>query len=36
MKSDVEIEEFRWQIMKAMLDETPSLVEKVKSYVEGI
>jgi hypothetical protein len=27
-------EEFRWQIVKAMLDEYPGLKEKVRSYVE--
>lgn len=27
-------DELRWQIIKAMLDEFPSLKEKVKEYVE--
>jgi hypothetical protein len=26
--------EIRWQIMKAMLDEFPTLKERVKSYLE--
>jgi hypothetical protein len=28
-------EELRWQVMKAMIDEFPSLKDKVKVYVEG-
>jgi hypothetical protein len=27
-------DELRWQIIKAMLDEFPSLKEKVKNYLE--
>ena len=27
-------EECRWQVVKAMLDEFPSLKDKVKTYVE--
>jgi hypothetical protein len=27
-------DELRWQIIKAMLDEFPSLKEKVKKYLE--
>ena len=34
MRNQKEIEEFRWQIVKAMLDENPVLKEKVRSYVE--
>ena len=30
---DFEIEEIRWQVIKAMLDEFPSLRRKVKNYV---
>jgi hypothetical protein len=35
MKKQVEVEEFRWQVIKAMLDENPSLREKVKIYVSS-
>ena len=28
-------EEFRWQILKAILDYYPELKEKVKSYFDG-
>ena len=35
MKNKIEIEEFRWQIVKAMLDENPMLREKVRIYVEA-
>jgi hypothetical protein len=27
-------EEFRWQVVKAMLDEFPNLKGKVKAYIE--
>jgi hypothetical protein len=27
-------EEIRWQVMKAMLDEFPTLKEKVKNYLK--
>jgi len=27
-------EEFRWQVVKAMLDEYPDLKQKVKTYIE--
>jgi hypothetical protein len=36
MKNDFGLEEFRWQIMKAMIDENPELREKVRSYIEDI
>jgi uncharacterized protein YdaU (DUF1376 family) len=29
-----ENDEIRWQVVKAMLDEFPSLREKVKAYIE--
>jgi hypothetical protein len=29
-----ENEEIRWQVIKAMLDEFPTLREKVKAYIE--
>lgn len=28
-------EETRWQVVKAMLDEFPTLKEKAKKYLEG-
>jgi hypothetical protein len=34
MKSTRNIEEIRWQVLKAMLDDFPSLRGKVKSYIE--
>jgi hypothetical protein len=34
MKSNSSIEEIRWQVLKAMLDDFPSLRGKVKSYFE--
>jgi hypothetical protein len=34
MKNQIGNEEFRWQIVKAMLDEYPMLREKVRGYVE--
>lgn len=33
MKSHQSVEEIRWQVMKAMLDDFPELKGKVKSYV---
>ncbi len=35
MKSQIGDEEIRWQVVKAMLDEYPTLKEKVKNYVEN-
>ena len=35
MKNQIQSEEFRWQVVKAMLDEYPALKEKVKTYVQG-
>jgi len=34
LDSNIENEEIRWQIMKAMLDEFPTLKEKVKHYLK--
>jgi hypothetical protein len=34
MKSTHNIEEIRWQVLKAMLDDFPSLRGKVKNYIE--
>jgi hypothetical protein len=34
MKRNSSIEEIRWQVVKAMLDDFPSLRGKVKSYIE--
>jgi hypothetical protein len=34
MKSTHNIEEIRWQVVKAMLDDFPALKGKVKSYIE--
>jgi hypothetical protein len=34
MNSEIGTEEFRWQIVKAMLDEYPALKEKVKNYIK--
>jgi hypothetical protein len=34
MKGTRNIEEIRWQVLKAMLDDFPSLRGKVKSYIE--
>jgi hypothetical protein len=34
MKSHHNIEEIRWQVVKAMLDDFPALRKKVRSYVE--
>jgi hypothetical protein len=33
MDVDQKNEEIRWQVIKAMLDEFPTLREKVKSYL---
>jgi hypothetical protein len=34
MSTESKKEEIRWQIIKAMLDEFPSLKKRVKSYLE--
>ena len=34
MSSKMKNEEIRWQVIKAMLDEFPTLKEKVKSYLK--
>lgn len=34
MKIKSGTDELRWQVIKAMLDEFPSLKEKVKEYIE--
>jgi hypothetical protein len=34
MKKQYGVEKFRWQIVKAMIDEDPILREKVKTYLE--
>jgi hypothetical protein len=34
MKSVIGNEEIRWQVIKAMIDEFPTLKSKVKTYVE--
>jgi hypothetical protein len=34
MQNTPNYEEFRWQVVKAMLDEYPTLKEKVKIYIE--
>ena len=34
MKNNRNIEEIRWQVVKAMLDDFPALRGKVKSYIE--
>jgi len=34
MNSQAKIEEIRWQIVKAMLNEFPTLKEKVKKYLK--
>ena len=34
MKNPTDFEEFRWQVVKAMLDEYPNLRQKVKNYIE--
>jgi len=35
MKSNSKNEEIRWQVIKAMLDEFPTLKEKVKNYLKS-
>ena len=34
MKSVQSVEEIRWQVVKAMLDDFPALRGKVKSYID--
>jgi hypothetical protein len=34
MSTESKNQEIRWQIIKAMLDEFPSLKERVKSYLK--
>lgn len=34
MEVEIGIEEVRWKVVKAMLDEYPALKEKVKTYIE--
>lgn len=34
MSREKENDEIRWQVIKAMLDEFPTLREKVKAYIE--
>jgi hypothetical protein len=34
MKKQDGVEKFRWQIVKAMIDEDPILREKVKTYIQ--
>ncbi len=34
MRIKTENDEIRWQVVKAMLDEFPTLREKVKAYIE--
>jgi len=34
MNSKMKSEEIRWQVIKAMLDEFPTLKERVKSYLK--
>ncbi len=34
MNINVKTEEIRWQVIKAMLDEFPTLKEKVKTYLK--
>jgi len=36
MKRRDNVEEIRWQVVKAMLDDFPALRGKVKSYVEKV
>jgi hypothetical protein len=35
MKNQIGTEEIRWQVVKAMLDEYPSLREKVRNYIDA-
>jgi len=34
MRTQSKIEEVRWQVIKAMLEEFPTLKEKVKKYLK--
>jgi hypothetical protein len=34
MEQDFGLDECRWEIVKAIIDENPLLREKVKSYIE--
>jgi len=34
MTSNTNIEEVRWQVIKAMLEESPKLKEKLKEYLK--
>jgi hypothetical protein len=34
MTSNANIEEVRWQVIKAMLEESPKLKEKLKEYLK--
>ena len=34
MKNQIEINDVRWQVVKAMLDEDSALREKVRAYIE--
>lgn len=34
MSTDSKVEEIRWQVVKAVLDEFPTLKERVKGYLE--
>jgi hypothetical protein len=36
MKSNLGVEEIRWEIIKSMLDEYPSLREKARTYIETL
>jgi len=35
MNNGIKNEEIRWQVIKAMLDEFPTLKERAKSYLKG-
>jgi hypothetical protein len=35
MKTAIRSDEIRWQVIKAMLDEFPTLKEKTKSYLKA-
>ena len=35
MKTHVGNEEFRWEVVKAMIDEFPALKNRVKTYLKG-
>lgn len=34
MRNSIDKEEIRWQVVKAMLDEFPTLRERVKDYIK--